>query len=379
MPIDPYMVLKRDNSKNSITSFFDKLYERDKDKKKLAQQAASFDMDKLVKQAQIDKLKRDAETPDYEALSMAGLYKMAQGGQASPQEMAAMKAMDQLRQTKLTVNPNTGLPMPAARSIFDVLGQKQQKQPVVSPQRMDNTLERLMGAGVAPVTTEQLEAPVESQGQVSTPDILDRLQGSEGIYIDENSPPQTTFDRMASEEDYGIPEPANPKQAQEAYKAKLDIAKQRAQAGTEPMKDTQAKSATFADRMQQSEDILRKYENTLTSVEQTAKGAVPIVGNLLTNEDYKLADQAKRNFVNAALRQESGAAIAQSEFENAEKQYFPQVGDTEKVIEQKRKNREAVINGMIRSAGPLYKAKSKQSGININAVEDELRKRGLID
>jgi len=36
------------------------------------------------------------------------------------------------------------------------------------------------------------------------------------------------------------------------------------------------------------------------------------------------------------LRKESGAAIAASEFDNAEKQYFPQPGDSDQVISQKR-------------------------------------------
>jgi len=35
-------------------------------------------------------------------------------------------------------------------------------------------------------------------------------------------------------------------------------------------------------------------------------------------------EQAKKNFVNAVLRLESGAVISPSEFTNADKQYFPQ-------------------------------------------------------
>jgi len=67
------------------------------------------------------------------------------------------------------------------------------------------------------------------------------------------------------------------------------------------------------------------------------------------------ADQAQRNFVNAILRQESGAAISESEFQNARKQYFPQPGDSAKVIEQKRQNRETAIKSLEVSAGPGMK------------------------
>ena len=50
-------------------------------------------------------------------------------------------------------------------------------------------------------------------------------------------------------------------------------------------------------------------------------------------------EQAERNFINATLRRESGAAIAESEFDSARKQYIPQPGDSAGVLEAKRQNR----------------------------------------
>jgi hypothetical protein len=49
---------------------------------------------------------------------------------------------------------------------------------------------------------------------------------------------------------------------------------------------------------------------------------------LLRSRGAQKYDQAKADFINAQLRRESGAAIAQSEFSNADKQYFPVPGDT---------------------------------------------------
>jgi hypothetical protein len=69
-------------------------------------------------------------------------------------------------------------------------------------------------------------------------------------------------------------------------------------------------------------------------------------------QNVQKVNQAQRDFVNAVLRQESGAAIADSEFENAKKQYFPQPGDKPEVIEQKRQNRERVISSFETNAGP---------------------------
>lgn len=68
-------------------------------------------------------------------------------------------------------------------------------------------------------------------------------------------------------------------------------------------------------------------------------------------DEYKRYEQAKRDFINANLRRESGAAIAESEFDSAEKQYFPVPGDSAQVIAQKRKNRETVINSLRVASG----------------------------
>lgn len=97
---------------------------------------------------------------------------------------------------------------------------------------------------------------------------------------------------------------------------------------------------------------------TLNSYDNTAKNSSAIglawegkIPNFLKSEERQQVEQAQRQFVNAVLRQESGAVISDSEFENTAKQYFPQPGDTESVIDQKRKNREIAIKTMFSQAG----------------------------
>lgn len=75
---------------------------------------------------------------------------------------------------------------------------------------------------------------------------------------------------------------------------------------------------------------------------------------LFKNNDIKLLEQSKRNFVNSVLRRESGAAIAPSEYESANKQYFPQPGDTKDVLEQKKRNREVALAGLKSEAGNAW-------------------------
>jgi len=135
---------------------------------------------------------------------------------------------------------------------------------------------------------------------------------------------------------------------------KTDIA--RAGGTNIDMNNSQALAGGYADRMANANSILDDPKITQAQVDpvQATAGAVPGVGNFLTSNERKLAEQAQRDFVNAILRRESGAAIAESEFQNAARQYFPQPGDTPEVIEQKRRNREIAIQGVARAAGPSY-------------------------
>jgi hypothetical protein len=87
---------------------------------------------------------------------------------------------------------------------------------------------------------------------------------------------------------------------------------------------------------------------------QIVKYGTPMFGNDLVSSEFRQADQAKRDFINALMRRESGAVISPSEFENANKQYFPQPGDTKPELDQKAANRRNAVTGISRQAGPAY-------------------------
>ena len=124
--------------------------------------------------------------------------------------------------------------------------------------------------------------------------------------------------------------------------------------------DAQGKAAGFADRIAQAEEVLSSLGEDGQPIELQGTSWVGNVlemvpfGNYGQSADYQRSEQARRNFINATLRRESGAVINPDEFDNAEKQYFPRPGDNAAVIEQKRQNRKAVLNSMRRDAGPLY-------------------------
>lgn len=113
--------------------------------------------------------------------------------------------------------------------------------------------------------------------------------------------------------------------------------------------DAAASSAQFASRMAASHQTLERLEAMFTD----PAGVFLAQGGMGT-ENERLVRQAQREFVNAILRRESGAVIADSEFASAAQQYFPQPGDTAAVIAQKRAARQRSIQGLINASQGAY-------------------------
>jgi len=129
----------------------------------------------------------------------------------------------------------------------------------------------------------------------------------------------------------------------------LDYQRAKSEMGTsaKPPTAEQAKAGGFASRIQQATQIIDSLSSQFTGLASYAGAVLP---EYFKSEDRKLLEQAQRNFVNAVLRRESGAAISQSEFNNAALQYFPQPGDTETVLTQKKQNRDTVYNNLLLEA-----------------------------
>lgn len=146
-----------------------------------------------------------------------------------------------------------------------------------------------------------------------------------------------------------------------------------------PLTQAELQARTFAQRLQESNDIITQLENKFTKINagnllsKASIFGVSLMPEALKSEDRKMLEQAQRNFINAVLRKESGAAIFDAEFKNAEKQYFPQIGDSEKVLEQKRKNRQTVIDGMM-LAGGLYPTTTNENKMSDDEAYQEYLK-----
>lgn len=127
---------------------------------------------------------------------------------------------------------------------------------------------------------------------------------------------------------------------------------------TKPLTTDQANARLYGQRMGTSHKILNDLEageklsyNPLKArLAITSPPGISDAISYYNDPQTQSATQAMRDFINATLRRESGAAISASEYDNAIKQYFPQPGEPKEIREQKRANREMAIQG-IGSAG----------------------------
>lgn len=150
----------------------------------------------------------------------------------------------------------------------------------------------------------------------------------------------------------------------------------------EKFTDTQAAAAGYGRRMEQAEadfdDLGKKgfdRSDTMSAIEDGAAnlpwGIGDVVRGTVQSSESKLQEQAELNFLSAVLRRESGASISPSEREKGALQYFPRVGDTPEVIEQKKRNRQQAVASLKTSSGAAW---DKTPGISGGGFPRKLKK-----
>jgi hypothetical protein len=86
---------------------------------------------------------------------------------------------------------------------------------------------------------------------------------------------------------------------------------------------------------------------------------------ILQSDDQQIYEQAQRQFTEARLRKDSGAAIRDEEYKADQKTFFVQPGDSDAVVKRKRLAREVLLKGLRQEAGRAYDefyGKSADSG-----------------
>ena len=150
-----------------------------------------------------------------------------------------------------------------------------------------------------------------------------------------------------------------------------EIAKQKLMSANKDMTETQSNAALFGGSMAQANATMKELEKAGTvknavipAMMQSLVGLVPLgVGEKVAdqiesiartdptslvgpNADQQRLAQAQIAFSTAWLRKTSGASFGASEISNTIKEFFPMIGEGDKVIKQKREARERAIDGM---------------------------------
>ena len=160
--------------------------------------------------------------------------------------------------------------------------------------------------------------------------------------------------------------------------AELDRAKAAAEAsGGGPSATAKRPAATefnargFADKARQANESLEKL--IMGGFDPSSNKAMlgGVLPNIFKPSDVQQLEQARRQFVNAILRRESGAAIPESELANYNRQYFPMPGDSQQVLGQKAQARRLAIAGL-ESEGSRVPSALPSTGVGGGAIRVQL-------
>jgi hypothetical protein len=130
--------------------------------------------------------------------------------------------------------------------------------------------------------------------------------------------------------------------------------------------EDQAKAAGFFSRMQDASKVLNNPDFA-KSVKPEKLAEIPrtilpdflgaqAIGNSIESAPRQQVRQAQENWVSANLRAESGAAIGVDEMRKEIVKYFPQIGDSNEVIQQKQRARSVAEDSMRTRAGRALKS-----------------------
>jgi len=125
-----------------------------------------------------------------------------------------------------------------------------------------------------------------------------------------------------------------------------------------PTGDEDYTTGGFALRMTNAEQQVRQFEDnqltkggvTPTIAQGVAFRASQQLPKELQTQEVRSYLQAQENFITAVLRYESGAVISDHEFVREGNKYFPQPGDGQIIIDQKRLSRENATAALVKES-----------------------------
>jgi hypothetical protein len=126
------------------------------------------------------------------------------------------------------------------------------------------------------------------------------------------------------------------------------------QQNEKPPSEGERNAFSFYTRGADADKILRGLESKIAEKGFTGQLGLNYLPNFMQGDDEQIYRQAQRQFTQAKLRRESGAAISQAEYDQDAKTFFPQPGDTKDTLSRKADAREAILNELRVASGKAY-------------------------
>ena len=145
-----------------------------------------------------------------------------------------------------------------------------------------------------------------------------------------------------------------------------------------PFSVDQNKAAGFALRMEYALKELESLENAgfnPVNIRDYLANNLPFdpkpLENWLSSPEYKQYARARQDFSTAQLRQETGAQISAQEVDQIYETYFPNFGDDQQTMLNKKEARERAFAAMKQIAGKAYTETKKSVVLDKYGLESE--------
>lgn len=133
------------------------------------------------------------------------------------------------------------------------------------------------------------------------------------------------------------------------------------------MTELNSKDMVYATRAAGALPIIDSMGDALTSLPESVGGQAPVVGNYMKSPQYQQAEQAGKEFLQAILRKDTGAAITTQEMNEYGTVYLPGPGDYPELLAQKKASRQRALQALAAGIPPDLILKLEKSGVQLPA------------
>lgn len=137
------------------------------------------------------------------------------------------------------------------------------------------------------------------------------------------------------------------------------------------MTEANSKDMVYATRAAGALPTIDQMGDSLTSLGETVGGNAPVVGNYMKSPEFQQAEQAGKEFLQAILRKDTGAAITKQEVDEYGSVYLPRPGDSPEVLAQKKVSRQRALRALAAGIPADLMLRLEQSGVEIPGATSE--------